>query len=349
MNAYPRIHGGPDALGVPLYDFSTNSNACGPCPLALKAVQAADATCYPDASYAALRAALAAFHAVTPWRMVLAGSASEFIFRMTAWARAQGAHTVSLPPHAYGDYAHAAQAWGLTTVSKPSSEEDVERDVQVDAADLIWACEPSSPLGQVHARWPRWLASHGVQGSTAHHGQLVLDCAYAPLRLSGAASLTAAQLDSVWQLFSPNKSLGLTGVRAAYAIAPLGSEVAVQQVNAMAPSWVVGAHGVAMLTAWTQPDVQAWLAHSLVQLGQWKARQMEQLTALGWTCLPSQANYFCAQPPQGVDASLLCARLREQGLKLRDATSFGLPGWVRLGVLSPSAQDALCATLEATA
>jgi histidinol-phosphate aminotransferase len=35
------------------------------------------------------------------------------------------------------------------------------------------------------------------------------------------------------------------------------------------------------------------------------------------------------------------ARLREQGIKLRDATSFGLPGHVRLGVLSPEAQDAL--------
>ena len=35
------------------------------------------------------------------------------------------------------------------------------------------------------------------------------------------------------------------------------------------------------------------------------------------------------------------ARLREQGIKLRDATSFGLPGAVRLGVLAPAAQDAL--------
>jgi histidinol-phosphate aminotransferase len=33
--------------------------------------------------------------------------------------------------------------------------------------------------------------------------------------------------------------------------------------------------------------------------------------------------------------------LREAGIKLRDATSFGLPGHVRLGVLPPDAQDAL--------
>ncbi|MEY2860247.1 MAG: hypothetical protein RL392_705 [Pseudomonadota bacterium] len=327
MSTNQRVHGGPDALGALLYDFSTNSNACGPCPQALAAVQSSDTTRYPDASYTALRSALALFHAVEPWRIVLAGSASEFIFRITAWVRQLGALTVSLPQHAYGDYAYAAQAWGLEAATDP------------DFANLVWACEPSSPLGQAHTQWPVDLVRAPV----------VLDCAYAPLRLSGSTSLNAAQLDSVWQLFSPNKSLGLTGVRAAYAVAPLGAEVAVQQFNALAPSWVVGAHGVALLTAWTQADVQAWLAHSLVQLGQWKARQMEQLTASGWTCLPSQANYFCAQPPQGVDASLLCARLRHQGLKLRDATSFGLPGWVRLRVLSPMAQDALFATLEPTA
>ena len=49
------VHGGPDAAGVPLFDFSTNSNACGPCPEALHTVQAADATRYPDPAYTALR------------------------------------------------------------------------------------------------------------------------------------------------------------------------------------------------------------------------------------------------------------------------------------------------------
>ena len=47
------LHGGPDAAGVPVFDFSTNSNACGPCPEALHAVQAADATRYPDPAYTA--------------------------------------------------------------------------------------------------------------------------------------------------------------------------------------------------------------------------------------------------------------------------------------------------------
>ncbi|MEO6854111.1 MAG: aminotransferase class I/II-fold pyridoxal phosphate-dependent enzyme [Rhodoferax sp.] len=310
------VHGGPDALGVPQYDFSTNSNACGPCPHALAAVQLADATRYPDPQYTALQADLADFHGVDATRVLLAASASEFIYRMSALHRGQG---VCLPRHHYGDYAQAAQAWGLLPA-------DARR------ARLLWACEPSSPLGQAH---PDLAAL--VDGLQAHHS-VVLDCAYAPLRLEGAPSLDAAQMDRVWQMWTPNKALGLTGIRAAYVIAPLGADTSALQ--ALCPSWPVGAHGVAMLQAWCQPASQQWLAQSLVTLRAWKARQTILCRTLGWECLPSTANFFCARP-SGDDLPLRLQRLRARGIKLRDAASFGLPGYVRLGVLPPGAQDAL--------
>nr|WP_315240383.1 aminotransferase class I/II-fold pyridoxal phosphate-dependent enzyme [uncultured Albidiferax sp.] len=309
-------HGGPDALGVPRFDFSTNSNACGPCPHALVAVQQADATRYPDPQYTALRAQLADFHGVDAARVLLAASASEFIHRISALHRGQG---VSLPQHHYGDYAQAAQAWGL-----------VPADTQ--HARLLWACEPSSPLGQAHPGLAALV--DGLQPAQS----LVLDCAYAPLRLEGTPSLDAAQMDRVWQMWTPNKALGLTGIRAAYAIAPLGTDTA--PLQALCPSWPVGAHGVAMLQAWCQPASQAWLAQSLETLREWKARQIILCRTLGWECVPSVANFFCARPP-GEDLPLRLQRLRARGVKLRDAASFGLAGYVRLGVLAPAVQDAL--------
>lgn len=319
-----RVHGGTDALGAARFDFSTNSHAAGPCPQALAAVQAAEATRYPDAAYTALRAALADFHGVAPGRIVLAGSASEFIFRTSAWVARQGGRSVHVPQHAYGDYLHGAQAWGLARVDDQ------------DASDLVWACEPSSPLGQAHGNWPQHMGQ-------ADAPTVVLDCAYAPLRLQGAPSLDTAQRNKVWQLYSPNKALGLTGVRAAYALAPVHAQDAAAQLDALAPSWVVGAHGEAMLRAWTQPAVQQWLAQSLVLLRQWKERQVALLQAQGWVCQPSDANFFCARPPAALDL----AALRAAGIKLRDATSFGLPGWYRLGTLAPQAQDALLAAVSA--
>lgn len=306
-----RVHGGPDAFGTATFDFSTNSNACGPCPAALVAVQQADASQYPDASYTLLREQLAVFHGVNVQRVVLAASASEFIFRITSMVARRGGRFVALPPHSYGDYAHAAMAHRLAAVTAPMP------------ADLYWACEPSSPLGHAHADWQ--VASHAV---------CVLDRAYEPLRLSGVFA-HADNLHNIWQLYSPNKALGLTGVRAAYAIAPLNADTDIDTMSQLCSSWPIGTHGVAMLQAWTQPNTQAWLATSLETLQQWKMRQTALCKSLGWTVLPSLANFFVCQAEVDVVA------LRQHGIKLRDCTSFGLPGHVRLGVLAPAAQDAL--------
>ena len=69
-------HGGPDADGVPLHDFSTNANAAGPCPAVLQRLQQLVPDTYPDPAYASLRAHLARWHDVTPARIVMGASAS---------------------------------------------------------------------------------------------------------------------------------------------------------------------------------------------------------------------------------------------------------------------------------
>lgn len=322
MNHLPIVHGGPDCQGVPLQDFSTNSNACGPCPAALAALQLCDASRYPDPAYTRLKSLLADFHGVLPERIVLAGSASEFIFRITAWVARQGGTTVRVPPHAYGDYAQAARAWAFTVAT-------------TGPAALQWHADPSSPLGQS-------VADCEPSGSETVQ---VLDCAYEPLRLNGNSVWTPMQRDALWQLYTPNKALGLTGVRAAYAIAPMDRAQAVIELSALCASWPVGAHGVALLQSWVRADTQAWLQDSLQILRDWKLRQIQLLQDAGWTVQPSDTPFFCARPPAGVDAAALCVQLRAQGIKLRDTTSFGLPGWARLAVLSPVAQDVLLAAL----
>jgi histidinol-phosphate aminotransferase len=313
-------HGGSDELGAPACDFSTNANACGPCPAALAAVARADPTRYPDPIYTALREVLAAFHAVAPERIVFAASASEFIARFTAWVAREGGRHVWLPAQAYGDCAHAAAAWRLRPVADPAG------------ADLAWLCEPGSPLG---------TAEPAACAVLAGSATVVLDRAYEPLRLSGQGSLDVAALDRVWQLWTPNKALGLTGLRGAYAIAPAQSVSAARQLDALAPSWPIGAHGLAMLQAWPTPAVQTWLRDSLHALRAWKAQQTALCEALGWTVLPSEANYFVARLPDARDAAHLPTLRRAHGVKLRDCATFGLPGHVRLGVRPPGEQAAL--------
>lgn len=330
----PGVHGGPDAQGVPVHDFSTNANVCGPCEAVMQALRQADPTRYPDPGATALRARLAAWHGVSPERVLVAASASEFIVRITAAValRRRGEGPVQVPAAAYGDYRRAAEALGLPVqvVGKSLALGDDRPPV------LAWACEPSSPRGDDVADLPARLDA--LPPGTA----LVLDCAYVPLRLEGASALSAAQRDRCWQLWTPNKALGLTGVRGAYAIAPAEApDRRVQDLHALAPSWPLGAHAEAMLRAWTEPAVQDWLStQCLPRLREWKQRQIAHCEAMGWQVAPGVANFFCARPgAESLDEAL--GRLRMRGIKLRDCRSFGMPGWVRLGVLPPASQDAL--------
>jgi histidinol-phosphate aminotransferase len=314
-----RVHGGPDAQGAAPHDFSTNANACGPCPVAAQALADADRARYPDPAYVALRERLAAHHGIEPGRVVVAGSGSEFIVRITAALARRGARSVGVPAQAFGDYAAAARACSLQVHAGG-----------VDDA-LVWTCEPSSPRGHSDPRMARVAAT----------SVLVCDLAYEPLRLSGTRTALPAH---AWQLWTPNKALGLTGVRAAYALAPAGAEELVHELEALAPSWVVGAEGVALLQAWCAPQAQQWLEGCKPTLREWKQRQAALCERLGWTVEPSDANFFVARADLDADA---LAGLRRQGVQLRDCASFGLPGQVRLSVQPPAAQDALRAAVEA--
>jgi histidinol-phosphate aminotransferase len=81
-------------------------------------------------------------------------------------------------------------------------------------------------------------------------------------------------------------------------------------------------------------------SRSLLQV--WKQRQLAALKDLGRDCLPNLANFFSASAPMDIDLPAL----RAAGIKLRDAALLGLPGFFRLAVLPPAAQDALFAQLQ---
>lgn len=328
----PRIHGGPGANGPARFDFSTTANACGPCPMALAAVRDAPYQHYPDPAYTALRQQLAALHQVAPERVVLAASASEFIFRITAVG---GNGPVAVPVHAFGDYTTAARGHGRAVVHGLP---------EANHATLVWHTDPSSPCGLSEDR------PHGFMPwrDPAQPVWAVVDRACEPLRLAGASAWAGDAADDVFQLYSPNKALGLTGVRAAYAIAPLHGAAMVQRLEAACPSWPLGAAGVALLTAWATPAVQQWVAESRHTLRAWKQRQTDGLARLGWQVQPSVANYFLLRPPpaagMGAAAVPYCETvvqpaLAAAGVAWRNTTSFGLPGAWRVSVQAPAVQD----------
>ena len=330
-------HGGPDG-GPPIaFDFSTN--ACpleAPAPVR-RALTQADRRHYPDPGYGALRELLGAFHGVAPKRVLPSAGSSEAIRRLTLAARLQGIQQVWVPQPGYGDYRAAAQALGFTLRPYASGAELLEGlSAHGTTPALVWLCEPCNPTGESLGA-PFWQA---LAALPKHGHVLALDRAYEPLRLEGRCPVPQAVADSAWQLWSPNKTLSLTGVRAGWLIALAADDALRAALLSLAPGWVLSAEGVALLQAWTLPATQQGVQAACSRLRAWKRQQRAALQALGWTQRPSVTPFWLARPcDSGLPARL--AALRERGIKLRDATSFGLPGWVRLSVQPPPAQQAL--------
>jgi histidinol-phosphate aminotransferase len=384
-------HGGTDLGPDVRWDFSTNANALGPLPGVLQALQHVGRRAYPEPSYAALREALGVHLGVSPARICPTAGNAEGIRRLSLAASLSGVDEVWLPSPGYGEYEAAAQALGLRTrayadladlahlahlrAALPMLDAS-ERAMNTPATScvLIWLCEPCNPTGQEvdSGVWqalqqtllPRLMAMQalGAGPGAGPRLHLAIDRAYEPLRLRGPDPVPPALARAAWQLWSPNKAMALTGVRAGVMVAPAvpdggaarpagqphgrddgpppGMSVLQARVGQLAPSWVLSAEGEALLLAWAQPLTQAALRTQRQTLSTWLDDQTTMLHSLGWTVRPSCVPFHLACPPVA-DLPAALASLRKHGIKLRDATSLGLPGWVRLRAMPPQAQTDL--------
>jgi len=339
----PMPHGGPDG-GPPIrFDFSTNANPYGPPPVLWSAVKHADRQRYPDPSYGRLRERLADLHGVSPAQIEPTAGGAEAIRRLTLAAQLHGLTEVWVPQPGFGDYAAAAQALGL-----PVRRYDSIERLLPEGRALVWVCDPCNPSGTALTR-DEW---HGVAQAVARTGSLLaVDEAYDALRLDGHAQMPPVLAGIAWRLQCPNKALGLTGIRAAYLVAPRRPAYPriTHAVSQLAPSWVLSAEGLAMLMHWHEAPTRAHLDACRAHLRQDRQTLRAALQSLSWYQHRTLTPFWLACPPPSTEVPQMLAMLREHGIKLRDATSFGLPGWVRVAAQRTDALEALLAALKGRA
>lgn len=319
------VHGGTDSLPDPHYDFSSNANPLGPCPWALAAVRSADVTRYPDPTYTELRTVLAAHHRTTPDRIVVGAGASELILRLIRHVDG----TVQQLAPTFSEYARGAGLAGRRLIAARSP--DAFLRAQSRHPGIGFVCWPNNPTGEL---WPLDFIS-----AAADAGPLVVDVAYAPLCDARHAAGIEDAAGSAYRLHSPNKAFGLTGVRAAYLIAP---RVDPHLANA-APSWVIGRDAVAFLQAACEDRARDWLAQGLPQIRRWRTRLAASLRQLDVPVRESPATFLLANVK---DATRITRCLRERDVRVRDCSSFGLRHWIRVSAQPPAAQRALLTALR---
>jgi len=337
------LHGGTDAGPEPQWDFSTNANPLGACPSVLEAVRAADVTRYPDPHYVALRAALAAHHATDPACIVIGTGVSELILRLV---RACPGPVLVLGP-TFSEYERCAriEERAVIEVATPAAFLQHRQDAQVHGfrspqnhRGLGFVCWPNNPTG--HCWDLDFLSQAAGRGSqTACRGRLVVDLAYAPLCPHPMLQAVEAATAQAVRLYAPNKAFGLTGLRAGYAVTPHPWP----ELEQSAASWPVGPDGVAFLEAAIGAPALAWLEASRLRLADWRRALAIGLADLGCAVRESPASFLLAEIG---DAAKVTAGLGRHGLRVRDCTSFGLSGWIRLRAAPPEPRAALLATLK---
>lgn len=351
MALQPDVHGGLDhgelaRLGLApddVLDFSVNSNPFGP-PPGVRAVWDEVAIArYPDRECLALRAALAAHHCCST-EQIWAGNGTAELIWLLALAYLRPDDEVLVAPPTFGEYAVASRLMGARVRSLPIRPQDGFRP-DVDAlADQIAArsprltflCNPNNPTGT-------YLGRSAVEALLAANpsGLLVLDEAYVAFVRDPWDARPLVETGRVVLLRSMTKDCAMAGLRLGYLVA---APPVVETVRRVQPPWSVNAVAQAAGTAALRDEAQGFIDRTLAETRAAKETLVRDLEALGLRIHPSATHFFLVEVR---DAAATRARLMEHGILVRDCTSFGLPGYVRVATRRPEENRQLVAAWRA--
>ncbi len=315
------------ALGLTpatVLDFSVCTNPFMPPPGTEKAVTNIDTRQYPDSAATELRERLARTLGVTPDN-ILVGSGTTELIRLIALAYFRKQDPVLIIEPTYGEYELACRIAGAQPVKLRTGEANNFALKVTDAVNLIkdcrpraiFICNPNNPTGQ-------YLSCREVEQLVAagSDGLLVIDEAYVNFAADTWPSVDLISGSNVVILRSMTKDYGLAGLRLGYAIA--GSEV-INILHKVCPPWNVNT--VAQKTGFAVLEETDYLKQSQKKVTEAKQFLVGELSRLGYATLPSATNYFLIKAG---NATEFRASLLKHGILVRDCTSFGLPGYVRI-------------------
>ena len=316
-------------------DFSASVSPLGPPPGLWGALQQVDLTAYPDPGCLELREALCQ-HLSQPSGYpvgldnVLVGNGSTEIIHLLSRAFVANGAALLLTP-TYGEYEGACRLAGASLSSLEARRaqgfswdlEEAQDRIAREGPGLVFLCNPNNPTG---VYLPQAEVEFLARAVGRVGGLLALDEAYLGFVADTWESLDLLALGNVVLLRSMTKDYALTGLRLGYSLA---SPEVTARMTAMQPDWSVNSLAqTAGLVALADSD---YLPRARGAVAQSKKYLTGELAALGFTALPSTANFLLVEVGNG---AAVRDKLMRQGLFVRDCASFGLPDCIRLGIRS---------------
>lgn len=344
----PPAHGGIDLeefrrLGLDptrILDFSVSVNPYGPPPGIREAMMQADIAAYPDSKSTLFREKLAAKLQIDAGQ-IIAGSGSTELIRLAATAFFGPEHTVIIPQPTYGEYETACQLTGARIqkpwmLGEPGFRLSLGRMKELITEYRprgLFLCNPNNPTGEY---LPREAVNHLLYN--AAQSIIVLDEAYVAFTDNPWNSLELTETGRLIIVRSLTKDFALPGLRLGYALA---DKQLISVLDRIKPPWNVSAPAQAAASFILDQD--SYLAESAGRLREARAFLASGLQQLGFSIVPSAANFFLVQAG---DAPGFRRALLKQGFLVRDCTSFGLPSYVRLAPRSMPECEKLLAAID---
>ncbi len=327
--------------------LNTNENPYPPSPRVLEALReaaTADLRLYPDPGALQLRRAIADRYGTVPER-VFAGNGSDevlaFAFAAFFGKRSGKRELLLFPDLSYSFYPVYAGLWGISYKRIPVTE-----DFSIDAADYCVPAggvvfpNPNAPTGRALSR-AEVLSI--VDYHRKEHNVVLVDEAYVDF---GAESVADAIADypNLLVVHTLSKARSLAGLRVGYA---LGQEELVEGLRRVKDSFnsypldrlALAGATAAVTDAEYYDQVNRRVAAT-------RDRVAAALAGLGFTVLPSAANFLFVRHPDHAGAALFAA-LRERGILVRHFNKERIAEYLRVSIGTDEEMDAFLAACGA--
>ena len=318
--------------------LASNENPLGPSPLVRAALaeqlSSGNLALYPDGGGFRLKKKIAEFHGIAEDRITL-GNGSNDLLEFVARVFLGPGRAALFSQYAFAVYPIAAQAQNADSVVIPALAADhptmpyghdldgFVRGLREDVT-VVMLANPNNPTGT-------WVAADALEAFIARvprHTLVVLDEAYIDYMEPGLRPDSRYWLDRypnliVTRTFS--KAYGLAGLRAGYA---LSHPAVADLLNRVRQPFNLNA--LALLAAEVALGDQAHVQRAVELNRSEMARLRTELTALGLSVLPSQANFLTFG--LGRDSAPVHRALLERGVIVRPMASYQMPEFLRVSV-----------------
>jgi histidinol-phosphate aminotransferase len=325
------------APGERIVKLNTNENPYPPSDRvmqALASVSAEQLRRYPNPTADLFRDAAAKLHGLTRHH-ILAGNGSDDILTIATRTFVPPHGTLAFPDPTYSLYPVLAQLqeakslaipwdrdWSLPTTALASS-----------SANAIFLANPNAPSGTFVS--PLKIADLARK----FPGLLLIDEAYVDFADDNCAALVS-EFPNLVVIRTLSKAYSLAGLRFGYALAQ--PEVIAQMMK-VKDSY--NCDSLSIVAATAALEDQTYARSTWENIKAERTRVSAELTQLGWTVLPSQANFILASVPSG-DGKTMYRGLKDQGILVRHFDLPGLQDKIRITIGHSHENNALLAGIK---